>query len=130
MILGAGIDIVAINNFERICRDETTNFLERHFTPAERESAEKRAGSKVSHFAAWYAAKEAFIKALDSTHLFRPKRITNVDYREIEVAHDPEGRPYFILHGSFKEVAFELKATSHLSLSHDGDYAIAQVLLV
>ncbi|MDO8644837.1 MAG: holo-ACP synthase [bacterium] len=127
MIRGTGIDLVTVETFEELCRNAL--FVEKHFTPAERLYAEKAAGPASLRLAARYAAKESFIKALGEMHLFRPRRLKSVDYKEIEVAHDPEGRPYLLFHGAFRKIVEELKITSHLSLSHDGGYAVAQVLL-
>ena len=47
----------------------------------------------------------------------------------MEVGHTEEGAPYLILHGYYAEKAAEKSANMPvLSISHDGDYAIAQVI--
>jgi len=128
-IRGIGIDLVSLSEFDRLCRDTTSRFLDHHFTPAEIQYAERAAGRPVEHLAVRYAAKEALIKALDQTQLFRPARIGPVDYREIEVTRDPQGRPYFIFSGKLREMIADLKVVTLVSLSHDGDYAVAQVVV-
>lgn len=129
MTQGLGTDIVCISVFEKICGDSDSAFLKNHFTAGEINYAEKAHGSNSTHLAARYAAKEAVIKALESMHLFRPALLKNVNYREIEVANDPNGRPYLIFYGALKDVVQELKVQTLLSMSHDGDYAVAQALL-
>ena len=129
MILGTGIDVVSINEFDRLCRDPASRFLDEHFTGDERLYAEKTPGSQVSHLAAHYAAKESLIKALEGAHLFRPPLVKNINYREIEIQHDPEGRPYFLFSGEMLRVVSSLKVKASLSISHDGDTAVAMVVL-
>lgn len=129
MTQGLGIDIVCISAFEKICGDSDSAFLKNHFTAGETNYAEKAHGTTATHLAVRYAAKEAVIKALESMHLFRPALLKNVNYRDIEVAKDPNGRPYLIFYGALKDVVQELKVQTLLSLSHDGDYAVAQVIL-
>lgn len=129
MTQGLGIDIVCISEFEKICGGPDSAFMKNHFTAGESNYSEKSTGTTATHLAGRYAAKEAVIKALESMHLFRPALLKHVNYREIEVANDPHGRPYFIFYGAVRTVVQELKIQSLLSLSHDGDYAVAQVFL-
>lgn len=129
MIQGAGIDLVSLREFDSIVGDSLSYFLDRHFTATERDYCEKRAGPPLLHLAGHYAAKEAMIKALDSSHLYRPALLPKIDYREIEVIHDPQGRPSFHFSGKIRQLMADLQATPFLSISHDGDYAVAQVIL-
>ena len=129
MTQGLGIDIVCISEFAKICGDPDSAFVKNHFTSGESNYAEKSAGTAATHLAGRYAAKEAIIKALESMHLFRPALLKHLSYRDMEVANDPHGRPYVIFYGALQEIVQELKVKSLLSLSHDGDYAIAQVIL-
>jgi holo-[acyl-carrier protein] synthase len=50
--------------------------------------------------------------------------------RDIEVAQDAHGRPRLMLHGAVAS-AFQstLNGAVQLSLSHDGDYALAFVVI-
>lgn len=129
MTTGLGIDIVCISAFAKICGDPSAPFVQKHFTPGELSYSERALGDTVTHLAARYAAKEATIKALESAHLFRPAAINHLDYREIEVANDPHGRPYLIFYGEVQRLVRELNVQSVISLTHDGDYALAQVIL-
>jgi phosphopantetheine--protein transferase-like protein len=62
-ILGHGIDLVEIARIQRMLADHGERFLERCFTPAEREYAEP-ARRREEHLAARFAAKEAVLKAM------------------------------------------------------------------
>jgi holo-[acyl-carrier protein] synthase len=53
-----------------------------------------------------------------------------VRWRDVEVTREPSGRPVLRFHGRAAEVAAGLGVTlCHLSLSHDGDRALAFVVL-
>jgi holo-[acyl-carrier protein] synthase len=71
-----------------------------------------------------FAAKEAFSKAIG---LGMRK---GVRWRDIEVFHYPGGRPGLRLKGRCSEICREKQITrSHLSLSDEGRYAVALVIL-
>ena len=123
MIFGTGIDIVDISRFERFVRDGNLPLFRRLFTPAEIDycSARKRS---AQHFALRFAAKEAFLKAL-GTGLR-----DGLSWLEMEVVHDRYGKPELKLSGLAKDnfTTIGLKAC-FLSLSHDGNCAVASVIL-
>lgn len=122
-----GIDLVCVSTFEKLLSE---SFVRDHFTKSEKSYCDRAPGAVAARLAARYAAKEAFIKAIEGQHLFRPRLLATVAYHEIEVTHDPQGRPYFLFHGAMKKIVADLKLTVNVSLSHDGDYAIAQVVMV
>ena len=69
-----------------------------------------------------FAAKEAFFKALGTG--FRQGKWTDV-----EVVHDSYGAPFLQLSGVHARLAVQRSAhVPALSISHDGAYAIAQVV--
>jgi holo-[acyl-carrier protein] synthase len=127
-MIGMGVDMVQISEFEKQINDHASVFVENTFTMKERLYAQKHPSNHPSrHLAARFAAKEALIKAWASLRIGQPLKQKNPNFQEIEVCNDPYGRPFLSLHGSFKE---ELKQYIHkISLSHDGDYAIATVVL-
>ncbi|WP_149361144.1 holo-ACP synthase [Lolliginicoccus suaedae] len=85
------------------------------------------ADSHARHLAARWAAKEALIKAWSGSRFGRPRLLEAVDYRDIEVVTDHDGRPRIVLHGPIAE---HLRgATIHVSLTHDGDTAGAFVII-
>ena len=64
MILGVGLDVVAVGRVERsLLHDDVAEFVERVFTAAEHTECEARA-DRAQALAARFAAKEACFKAL------------------------------------------------------------------
>lgn len=123
MIFGNGIDIVDISRFERFVEEHNVPLFERLFTAGEIEycSARKRS---AQHFALRFAAKEAFLKAL-GTGLRE-----GLSWHDMEVVHDHYGKPELKLSGGAEHL-FMTKSLRRcfLSLSHDGNCAIASVIL-
>ena len=109
-------------------RDSASSFAEQTFSATElRYAHQNPSKDPPRHLAARFAAKEALIKAWSSLHFARPPRIPNPNLKEIEVINDHYGRPALRLHGALQKQLGNYK--TQLSLSHDGDYAIAVVLL-
>jgi holo-[acyl-carrier protein] synthase len=76
------------------------------------------------HLAARYAAKEAFVKALGLGMR------AGMSWQEIEVVRNELGAPSLRLFGQAEKIAVERQVTAiHLSYSHEGDYALATVIL-
>ncbi|MET0990193.1 MAG: holo-ACP synthase [Glaciihabitans sp.] len=112
MITGIGVDLVGISRFERSL-ERSPRLLERLFSPGER-------ALPVRSLAARFAAKEAFFKAIGSD---------GVQWTEIEVTPESSGRPWFALRGSTAAVVAHRGITAiHLSMNHDGDFAVAYVI--
>ena len=117
--LGLGTDLVYVPRFaESLGRP---GFAERCFTPLE---LEQRAGpDRDARLAACFAAKEAVMKALGTGWS------QEVAYATIEVRSAPSGAPSLHLSGGSRQRAQALGVEGWLvSLSHDGDYALASVL--
>jgi holo-[acyl-carrier protein] synthase len=123
MIYGTGIDIADISRFERFVKEDNQSLFRRVFTPTEQEyCAAKRRSAQ--HYALRFAAKEAFLKAL-GTGLR-----DGISWRDMEVVNDPLGKPELRLYARAEELFRERGLRkAHLSLSHDGNYAIASVIL-
>lgn len=117
-----GIDIVQISRIEDMaCRHERS--LGKFFTEAELAYCRCRQRQQYASLAGIFAAKEAFFKALGTG--FRRGKWTDV-----EVSHTELGAPVFVLHGWYKEAAAAIsRELPALSISHDGAYAIAQVVM-
>lgn len=119
MILGIGIDIVEISRMDRPSQNE--RFYTDFFSDEERELFEscKYAAQTV---AGRFAAKEAVLKALG-------QGLGDMPLREISVVKLPSGQPEVRLYGAAKQKAEQLGARRiHISISHDGAYAIAQAV--
>jgi holo-[acyl-carrier protein] synthase len=122
------MDIVEIAGFRRQLADVASCFADQTFTAQERQVASRRpSGDPAQHLAARFAAKEALIKAWSSLRVGRPPALAHVDMREIEVICDAWGRPTLRLHGNVARLL--AGAQTRLSMSHDGGFASATVLL-
>jgi holo-[acyl-carrier protein] synthase len=122
MILGLGTDLVAISRVEEILSRHKERFLHRVFTRAEQAECLGRA-RPATHLAARLAAKEATMKALGTGWGF------GVRWQDIEVQSGGRTPPALRLVGQAKRHAEARGVRQALvSLSHDGDYAIAVVL--
>ncbi len=122
MIVGLGLDLVSIPRFERFLERRGERGLRRVFTPGELAYCGSLPAPAAS-FAARFAAKEAFLKAL-GTGL--------VDHRwtDVEVVRADSGEPSLRLHGGAAEAARSRGATTcHLSLTHTAELAGAVVVL-
>ena len=120
MIRGLGCDLCEISRMEKIIGD--TRFLSRYFTDAERiyildhvKSAQTAAGL--------FAAKEALLKALGTG-------LGGVDFEAIEIIHTPLGAPEYAMNEKLLKALHKVCAQRvFLSISHDGDYAMATAVL-
>jgi holo-[acyl-carrier protein] synthase len=121
-IRGLGTDLARIARFRKFITPDNPVLL-RIFTETERVYClEKR--DPAPHLAARFAAKEAFLKAL-GTGLR-----DGLAWQQIEVERDELGCPYLRLNGRAAEY-LQLRSAYrvHLNYSHDGDYAVATVIL-
>ncbi|WP_277957438.1 holo-ACP synthase [Anaeromyxobacter oryzisoli] len=118
---GIGADVVDVARIERSVR--RAGFVSEVFSDEERRYCEAQARPS-QHYAARFAAKEAFLKALGLGIL------SGVELREIEVVRDADGRPGLQL-GTSAASALRRARGGHplLSLSHDGPCALAFVVV-
>ncbi len=123
MIYGIGVDIAAVSRFQRFLDAGNSAILERLFTSSERDRCHARK-EEASCFAARFAAKEAFLKAL-GTGLR-----DGISWHDMEIGADELGKPHLTLSGE-AATRFETYGLSriHLSLSHDSGNAVAMVVL-
>jgi holo-[acyl-carrier protein] synthase len=121
-IVGIGVDLVHVPSFVAQL-DQPGSRFEGVFLPGERS----RPSDSARHFAARWAAKEAVVKAWSASMFGDAPVMSEHVHHLIELVADAWGRPRIRLHG---EVAGHLEGHSlEVSLSHDGDYAIAYVIL-
>jgi len=122
-IVGIGIDLVKISRLEKITQRWGDRFLNRVFTPSERDYCLQRKRPHI-HFSARFALKEAALKAL-GTGLRE-----GISWKEVETVNDPNGKPGLRLYGKTGRLAEAHQVSkTFASMTHDHDYAIAQVIL-
>ncbi len=119
MIAGVGTDIVRIERIRKL----GDAALARLLTPA--ELAHCRAHVDAAMRAAGrFAAKEAVLKAM-GTGL-----ANGASWRDIEILPDENGAPRAVFAGAVAERLRAIGATRcHLSISHEGDHAVAFAVL-
>ncbi|VAX34566.1 Holo-[acyl-carrier-protein] synthase [hydrothermal vent metagenome] len=122
MIHGIGIDIVDVQRLEQAIRRWGERFVERVFTPEEIKYCSGKA-SPYNSYAARFAAKEAFIKALKASE--------HIPFKEIGVMNKDTGQPEIRLYGNAGALFAEIfrNGRIYLSLSHDRGCSIASVVI-
>jgi holo-[acyl-carrier protein] synthase len=121
--LRVGIDVVAVERMERLL-GEHEGAAATLFTARELDYCRARRRG-TEHLAARFAAKEAVLKAF-GTGMARGMRWTDV-----EVVHEPGGRPSVELHGAAGELARRRGLGQlEVSLTHSAGLAAAHALLV
>src|SRR5262245_54094083 len=99
-------------------------FLRRVFTDGEIAYCRARR-DPAQHFAARFAAKEAGLKALGTGLRL------GINWRELEVQRERGQAPTLVLAGRSREIGLRRGGRRMLlALTHDGDYAMAQAMLV
>jgi holo-[acyl-carrier protein] synthase len=111
LIFGTGIDIIEVDRVEnQISKGD--GFKETIFTKREIEYCELKK-NKAQHYAARFAAKEAFFKAIGTGWR------DGMAFIEIEILNDELGKPEVVLHGKTKEESEKRGISNiHVSLSH------------
>ena len=117
MIFGIGTDIIEIDRVRRAVQSE--HFKDKVFTENEKIYCESRGAQSAASYAARFAAKEAFFKAL-GTGIFTA-------LTEVEILNNDAGQPQIFLHGKAKTFTGDKKI--YVSLSHCKEYATASVTL-
>jgi holo-[acyl-carrier protein] synthase len=123
-VRGVGVDLVQIPRMREVITRWDERFLRRVFTEQEIAYCRGRR-DPAPHFAARFAAKEAGMKALGTGLRL------GVKWRELEVRRERGQAPTLELHGRTRELGLARGGRRMLlTLTHDGDYALAQALLV
>lgn len=120
MICGIGTDIADVRRFYKWVKNP--NLYRRFFN----EKEIKKTGtddSKCQHYAARFAAKEAFSKALGTGIVF--------DLKEVFITNDELGKPVLNVEGKAADTLKNRfgECVLHVSLSHEKEYAIAFVVI-
>ena len=122
-IVGVGTDLARVERFSKFVEQNKSALLGRIFTLGEREYAFAKK-DPAPHLAARFAAKESCLKA------FGTGWRGGISWHDMEIVPDQLGRPELVLSGRAAELAGEKGVkVVHLSYSHDGEYAVATVIL-
>lgn len=135
MIFGIGIDLAKTSRFEKWVKNP--EILRRFFNekeildfPANGSNSagleKNRISAACQHYAARFAAKEAFSKALGTGIVF--------DLRDVFVVSDSNGKPELFVKDSAAEIfrqncsEFE-RAKIFLSMSHEKEFVVSEVII-
>jgi holo-[acyl-carrier protein] synthase len=122
--LRVGFDLVQISTVAQSLESFGSAYEQRLFTEGELRYARSSSSLVAQRLAARFAAKEAVMKALQLGE-------AGVAWRDIEVVRHASGDCGIALHGRAAEAADAAGARQiHLSMSHDGDYAGANVCVL
>ena len=123
MMYGVGTDLVEVARIERILKKWRERFTLKVFSDGEIRYCSAKV-CPARHFAARFAAKEAFLKGLGLG------MGNGVGFRDVEVINRAEGNPVLELHERARDMIERAGIReSHLSISHTERYAMAFVAL-
>lgn len=122
-IVGIGTDIVKTSRIRRLLKKYPDTFPERILHASELQIFQIH-GSPASFTTKRFAAKEAAAKAL-GTGIAK-----GVSFHDIAVNNNDLGQPILKMYGKTLEIANKMGVkNTHISLSDEGEYAIAYVIL-
>ena len=121
MICGIGVDMTTVERFMKWV--ETPDMIDRFFNKEEKTSNPNPVFQK-EHYAARFAAKEAFGKALGTG-------ITGFNLCDVYIKSEENGRPVLMVEGSAEKMLKKIygNCSLHVSLSHERNNAIAVVII-
>lgn len=118
MILGIGVDLVAIERIKSVYDKYPERFLNRIFTEREQKYFRRKAFSAAA-LAARFAAKEASLKAIGCG-------VGPAALKEVEIIAVSGKQPLVKLHGHASRLAREKNITSiAVSMTHEPPFACA-----
>ncbi|HEY5463744.1 MAG TPA: holo-ACP synthase [Hanamia sp.] len=122
MLAGLGTDLIEINRIAEKINKES-GFRETVFSKKEIVYCESKI-NKFEHYAARFAAKESFFKALGTGW------ITGTHFNEVEITNDKSGKPVLVLLDETKKTLSPLRIRKILvSMSHLKEIASAVVII-
>ncbi len=123
-ITGIGTDITEVSRIEKAIERQGEQFIRRIFTANEIKYCSSMK-YPAQHYAARFAAKEAFLKAIGTGWS------KGACWTDIEIGRNEEGSPFLVISGKTLELAQKSGCSGFfLSLSHTDNYATAQVIAV
>ena len=125
MNIRCGTDIIEVRRIEKSL-ESVAGFAKKVFTDGEIAYCDKKKAGRYESYAARFAAKEAFLKAIGIG------MYAGAAFNEIEVENDAEtGAPTLVLHGGAMEQYVKSGCRSmSVSLSHTAETAVATVVML
>jgi holo-[acyl-carrier protein] synthase len=122
-IVGHGIDIIETARIKRSVEEHGERFLDRVYTPGEREYCQRSKKRYFEHLAGRFAAKEAVLKVLGTGWR------GGIAWTDIEIISRQSGQPHVVLSGECLRIANDLGiAHWHVSISHIETHATASAI--
>ncbi|MBC8106676.1 MAG: holo-ACP synthase [Anaerolineae bacterium] len=122
-IVGHGIDIIETARIKRSVEEHGERFLDRVYTPAEREYCQRSKKRYFEHLAGRFAAKEAVLKVLGTGWR------GGIAWTDIDIVSHTSGQPRVVLTGECLRIANELGIRAwHVSISHIETHATASAI--
>lgn len=118
---GLGTDIIEIDRVRKSIERHGLHFLNRLFLQEEQDYCYKFK-DPVPHFAGYFAAKEAIVKALGTGFG------AHVSWHDVVISHDDLGKPVVRLSAEARKIFGE--GQMFLSISHCESYATASAVWV
>ncbi|MBR2537115.1 MAG: holo-ACP synthase [Hyphomicrobium sp.] len=123
-VIGHGVDIIELQEFERQLAVPGDHLLLRCFTDDEIAYA-GNGPHRVQRLAARFAAKEAVLKSLGTGW------VSGISWKDIEVKRELAGAPVICVTGKVAALAQDRGIGQFLiSLSHSRSFAIASVMAI
>lgn len=122
VIVGIGIDLVECGRF----LDWSAFKKSRIFTKKELEYADNDNANSEKHLANFWAAREAFLKAIGTGFG------DDISFSDVSVVHNDAGQPELLIAGGAKAALKELvdgNVRVHLSITDQSDYCAAMVVV-
>jgi holo-[acyl-carrier protein] synthase len=117
-----GVDLVSVDRIERLATEDPAA-LDTVFTAG--ELADCANGQRFERLAGRFAAKEAVLKA------FGAGLLSPVEFTEIEIRSDPDGRPRARVHGALAALAAARGfVEADVSISHTAGLAMASAVVL
>ena len=120
-----GTDIIEVGRVKKAL-ESSARFAKKVYTDAEIEYCENKKAGRYESYAARFAAKEAFLKAVGAGLL------NGAAATDAEIVNDPAtGAPAFALHGDAARLFTQNNGVSiAVSLSHTRENALATVVII
>lgn len=122
MKIRTGIDIIEIERIKQSIEETDGKFCDRVYTEKEIEYCESKKAQKYQHYAARFAAKEAFFKAVSPVL----NNKYDIGWKDMEVVNDENGRPCVNI---LSEKVTGIQDID-ISISHCKTYAVVSIVVV